>query len=175
MILCPIVIPLICWLLSFHVFLYKDWRVKIWIRGSLDNCSEPKATENITLSRYLFYSCVLYLWTFRYTLGSLDVKSVTRFHYMSCLLEPKAWRNLFWPNFQHLIWKKTCFHFCENPHRREGGEIILVLVFDGLLTFMPDLGIWYFSILSYSGLVMVWGLTLIFYSYGKNIPGIQLV
>jgi hypothetical protein len=37
------------------------------------------------------------------------------------------------------------------------------LVFDGLLTFMPDLGIWYFSILLYSGLVMVWGLTLIFY------------
>jgi hypothetical protein len=162
-ILCPKVIPLICCLLSFHLFLYKDWSVNIWIRGSLDNCSEPKATENITLSRFLFHSCLLYLWTFRLTLGSLDVKSVTRFLYMSCLLEPKAWRNLFWANFQHLSWKKACFHFCENPHRREGGDIILVLVLDGLLTFMPDLGIWYFSILSYSGLVMVWSLTLIFY------------
>jgi hypothetical protein len=37
------------------------------------------------------------------------------------------------------------------------------LVLDRLLTFMPDLGIWYFSILLYSDLVMVWGLTLIFY------------
>ncbi len=162
-ILCPKVIPLICCLLSFHLFLYEDWSVNIWIRGSLDNCSEPKATENITLSRFLFHSCLLYLWTFRLTLGSSDVKSVTRFHYMSCLLEPETWRNLFWPNFQHLSWKKACFHFCENPHRREGGEIILVLVLDGLLTFRPDHGIWYFSILLYSDLVMVWGLTLIFY------------
>jgi hypothetical protein len=37
------------------------------------------------------------------------------------------------------------------------------LVLDWPSTFVPDLGIWYFSILLYSGLVMVWGLTLIFY------------
>jgi len=110
-ILCPKVIPLICCLLSSHLFFYKDWSVNIWIRGSLDNCSGPKATENITLSRFLFHSCLLYLWTFRLTLESLDVKSVTRFHYMSCLLERKALRNLFWPNFQHLSWKRHGFIF----------------------------------------------------------------
>jgi hypothetical protein len=37
------------------------------------------------------------------------------------------------------------------------------LVLDQLLTFIPDLGIWYFAILSYNVLVLVWGFSLIFY------------
>jgi hypothetical protein len=112
------------------------------------NQSEPKAAVNNTLwEDFNILAAFCTREHLDWNVGSLEVKSVTRFDYMSCLLELKFW-NLFWPNFQHF--RVYGFHFCESSHRGKGGGrgIILVLVWYQLFTYQPDLGIRY-SIFSY--------------------------
>jgi len=80
-----------------------------------------------------------------WNVGSLEVKSVTRFDYMSCLLEPKPW-NVFWSNFQHLSRKRQVFILVKVLiEEKGGGGIIPVLVWYRLFTYHPDLGIRYFT------------------------------